>query len=453
MSTIAAISTPHAVGGLSVIRMSGEDAIAIVAKLFRPFQGEEVAKMPGYTCAYGRVMDGEAVLDDAVLTVFRAPKSYTGEDTAELSCHGGLYLSQAVLRLMLQNGAVLAAPGEFTKRAFLAGKLSLTQAEAVMDLIAAKGETELRYAVALREGAMARRIHACSDRIVQLLGDLAVWADYPDEDIPEVSEDALSAALEALSAELSEIARTYDYGRILREGVDTVIAGRPNVGKSTLMNSLTGFARSIVTDIAGTTRDVIDGDREVGDLTLRLSDTAGLRETPDQIEKMGVDIALKRLDAADLILAVFDSTEPLKPEDFSLTERLRGRRVIAILNKTDADPKIDKQYLYDSYEHVVELSAKDGAGLDALERTLNALFLADEPDVQAGLVANERQKHCLTVAISQVDAALGAIRAGELLDAVTVLLDEAANTLLELTGERASEAVVDSVFSRFCVGK
>lgn len=454
MSTIAAISTPNAPGGIAVIRISGPDALSVAARVFVPANGKPVSGMAGYTCAYGSVQDPEGQpVDDCVLTVFRAPHSYTGEDTAELSCHGGLYLSRQVLRLCFAAGAEPAQPGEFTKRAFLAGKLTLTQAESVMDLISAQGDAQLRCARSLREGAVFRRIHRCTDQLVVLLSDLAAWADYPEEDIPGVEPDVLEASLTALHAELAGVAETYDYGRILREGINTVILGRPNVGKSTLMNRLTGYERSIVTDIAGTTRDVVEESVRLGDLTLRLSDTAGLRDTPDRIEQMGVEIAYRRMEEAELILAVFDSTSPLQPQDQALIQRIGNRRAVALCNKSDAGNALDMEQLARRFAYVIPISAKTGTGMEQLTSALDALFLSDAPDPQAGVLTNERQKLCVERTMEHIASALAALRAGMPLDCVTVLLDDAANTLLELTGERATEAVVEQVFARFCVGK
>ena len=470
MSTIAAIATPDAPGGISVIRISGEDALKTAGKVFKSVSGKTPEGMEGYTCAYGHVIENGVNIDDAVLTVFRSPKSYTGEDIAEISCHGGRYITKKILRIILENGADLARPGEFTKRAFLNGKLSLTQAEAVMDIISSGSEIELRCAGALREGAVFRRVSSLRDRLVSVLGDLAAWADFPEEDIPEVRPEALLKTLRELFSDFKKTADTYEYGRIIREGIATVIVGKPNVGKSTLMNLLSGFQRSIVTDIAGTTRDVIEESVRVGELTLRLSDTAGIRETGDVIESMGVDIAYRRLEEADLVFAVFDSTRPLEKEDIELIERVKNKKSIAIINKIDQKRESefplyenkngsgvklnnDMLYIYDNFINVVELSARDGSGLEKLISALENIFIDKHIEINDGIIANERQRTCLQHSMRLIDTAINALEGGEMLDAVTVLLDSACDYLMELTGEKASEKVIDDVFSRFCVGK
>ncbi len=450
MSTVAAIATPNAAGGISVIRISGEKAIETASKVFK---GKNPLEMEGYTCAYGSIHDNGEILDDVVLTVFKAPKSYTGEDIAEISCHGGIFITRQILRLILKNGAELAPAGEFTKRAFLNGKMSLTQAEAVMDIISADSSNELKYAVSLKEGACFRRIKSVSDKVVSVLGSLSVWADYPDEDIPEVDPENLLKNLKNIVLELEESSATYDYGRIIKEGINTVIAGKPNVGKSTLMNCLSGFKRSIVTDIAGTTRDVIEESVRLGSLTLRLSDTAGIRNTDDAIEKMGVDIAYSRLDEADLVLAVFDCTVPLCEDDFNLIEKLKMKKAVAVINKLDSEPEIDMKFIKNNFKYCVEISAKDNIGINKLSECLEEMFINNDIPAEQGIIANERQKICLEKALTSVKNAVEALENSVMLDAVTVLLDEALDSLLELTGEKVTEAVVNNVFSRFCVGK
>lgn len=453
MSTIAAISTPNAVGGIAVIRISGEDAISVAARIFSPFGDKNVAEMKGYTCAYGIAHDEGERIDDCILTIFRSPHSYTGEDTVEISCHGGLFVSRKILRAALKSGAVTAEPGEFTKRAFLNGKLDLTQAEAVMDVIAAKSELELKMAENLREGAVFKTAKKCSDKLLKLLSGLAAWTDYPDEDIPEVEPNALISELTDIRRELTLLIADYDRGRIVREGVSTAIVGRPNVGKSTLFNCLSGCERSIVTDIAGTTRDVVEESVRLGDIMLRLSDTAGIHDTDDVIEGIGVEIAHKTLDSAELVLAVFDGSCPLTADDFELINKIKEKKKIAVVNKTDEKTVIDIDYLKQNFIQIVYVSAKENQGISLLESAVKQIFEINSDSFSSVTAANERQKMCIEKALEAVSSAIDAINFGEMLDAVNVLIDEAEQNLLELTGERIIDAVVDEVFLRFCVGK
>lgn len=453
MSTIAAISTPNAVGGIAVIRISGEDALTVAEKIFRPYGKKRVMEMEGYTCAYGVAHDNGERIDDCILTIFRGTHSYTGEDTAEISCHGGLFVSKKILRTALKNGAVTAEAGEFTKRAFLNGKLDLTQAEAVMDIISAKGEMELNMAENLREGAVFKKAQKISERLLRLLSGLAAWTDYPDDDIPEVEPEHIESELQAISEELFTLIADYDNGRIIREGVSTAIVGRPNVGKSTLFNCLSGCERSIVTDIAGTTRDIVEETVKLGDIVLRLSDTAGIHATTDIIEGIGVEIAEKAIETAELVIAVFDGSCTPTEDDFNLINKVNNNKCVAVINKTDAGTVPEFAEIENKFIHKVYISAKENTGINELERAIEELFEISPDNFSAILVANERQKQCITKALESINSAILAIQAGEMLDAVNVLIDEAEQHILELTGEKITEAVVNEVFSRFCVGK
>ncbi len=453
MTTIAAIATPNAPGGIAVIRISGERAFEVAEKIFVPAGDKKVADMRGYTCAYGEAFDGEERLDDCILTVFRAPHSFTGEDTAEISCHGGIYVTRRILRAALANGAVMAQAGEFTKRAFLNGKIDLTQAESVMDIISAKGERELKMAENIREGAAYKAARKISDRLMNMLGSLAAWTDYPDENIPEVEPETMRTELENIRAELESLIRNYDSGRILREGVSTVIVGRPNVGKSTLFNALSGCERSIVTDIAGTTRDAVEETVKLGDVTLRLMDTAGIRETSDKIEEIGVNIAQKAIESAELVIAVFDGSEKMSDDDVNIINKINFNNSVAVVNKNDLSTVIDITELEKYFKHIVYLSAKENSGTDELCACIEDIFRLNEPFFNDVTVANERQKKCVDVCLENVEKAVEAIECGEMLDAVNVLIDYAEQSLLELIGEKITDAVVDEVFSRFCVGK
>lgn len=452
-NTIAAVSTPLGAGGISVIRISGENAVDIADKVFIGTSGKKLSEMKGYTAAYGKVYDNGELLDEAVATVFLAPHSYTGENVVELSCHGGMYITSQVLRAVLNNGAVTAEPGEFTKRAFLNGKIDLTESEAVMDIISAKGRAAARSAIGIKEGRLRREIDRVKASLVDSAAHLSAWADYPEEDIPEVSESSLKENItDALNA-LQKLIKGYDTGKSVKEGVDTLIIGKPNVGKSTLMNLLSGSEKSIVTDIPGTTRDIIQETVVLGNVILLLSDTAGLRDTDNPIEKIGVDRAKKRVASCGLVLAVFDASRPLDEDDYSMLELLGDAPSIAVINKSDLNTIINTKYIKNKVNDIVYISAVNGQGIDELISAVERLTGAAEFDENTVVLSTERQRECTVRAEAALRDALEAIEAGFTLDAVTVSLEEAIQALLELTGERVGEVVVHNVFSKFCVGK
>lgn len=453
MSTVCAIATPPAAGGISVIRISGERAAEIAARVFRPASGRSAEELAGYRAAYGKIYDGDELLDDGVLLMFRAPHSYTGEDTAEISCHGGIYVTRRVLSACVKAGAQPAGPGEFTKRALLNGKLSLTQAEAVADIISAQGGQLLSCANGQRDGALFRRMEDCAARIMEVSSQISAWIDYPDDDTPVVTQEWLTRKLSAVQGMFRELLAGYDTGRMLREGISCAIVGKPNAGKSTLMNSLAGQQRSIVSDIAGTTRDIVEETVALGDIVLRIADCAGIRETSDPIEKIGVDIMMKRLESADIILAVFDGSRELSDEDERLLKLLSGRNVVAVVNKTDLPQKLDVSVIEAALGAPVKLSAKQDNAAALLERAVSERLDLGRLDPDAGFIANERQRDCIIRASDAVDGALSAAQLGVTPDAVGVMLEQALDAVYELSGKRAGDEVIDEVFRRFCVGK
>ncbi len=450
--TIAAISTPLGEGALGVIRISGDDAIHVADKCFRAFSGEKLISFEGYRAAYGEVLDSQgAVLDDAVALVFRAPKSYTGENVVELSLHGGTVVLRKVLRRVFECGAVAAAGGEFTKRAFLNGKLDLAKAESVMGLISARNDASLKISRAARDGRISRETAAITDKLLETAASLAAFADYPDEDIPSLSFDNFSALLDACESSLSRLISTYDAGKLLREGISCCIVGKPNVGKSTLMNLLCGTTRSIVTDIAGTTRDIIESSVTVGDISLTLSDTAGIHDTADTVEELGVERAQEKIETSELILAVFDASAPFDENDKRLLESIENKKAIIIINKTDLPEMLDKS-VFGGLE-TLEISAKQGVGYDELSKKIAAVCKTDMLSPDDTVLINERQLDCARRAWDAVCEAKTALLLGVTLDAVGVCVDDAIAALLELTGKRVTNEVTDEVFKRFCVGK
>ena len=451
--TIAAISTATAPGGIGIIRISGEDAAGVADRVFRAVNGQKIEELSGYTALYGHIVGEDGVVDEAIALRFTAPKSYTGEDVVELSCHGGIGVMKETLSLVLQKGARLAQPGEFTRRAFMNGKMTLTQAEAVMDIIAAKGKEAARAAVAARGGALAKKLSASEEELTNVAAWLGAWADFPEEEIPEVDGEALLARLTPAMETLTRLIQDFECGRILREGIETAIVGCPNVGKSTLMNYLCGYESSIVTDIAGTTRDVVSQEILLGDYRLHLSDTAGIRHTADTVEQFGVQRAKDCLETAALIFAVFDSSRPLNEQDRELIALCQDRKAIAIVNKSDLQGQIDRKEIEEGFSFVVSLSAKQEEGREALVDAIGKLFAMGDFDGTHGFLTNTRQLNCAMRAKSALQECMDAIAMGLTLDAVSVSLDGCLEALFELSGKKVTDEVADGVFHQFCVGK
>ena len=450
-STIAAVSTPAGQGGIGVIRISGDDAIKIADSVFKSISGKKIAEKNGYCALYGEFFDSDGKIDSGVALLFRAPKSYTGENVVELSCHGGSYIAKRLLRACFNAGATPADAGEFTKRAFLNKKLDLIEAESVMGLISASGDSQLRLLNAAHMGKTSTKINAAKDTLLNVAAAVAVNADYPDEDIPELEETALKASLMDISNALDTAICEYNSGKVLRDGVNTVIVGRPNVGKSTLMNLLSHTNRSIVTDVAGTTRDVIEDTVRVGDLTLNIADTAGIRKTADTVEAVGVTLARQRMEAAQLILAVFDSSDSLNDDDLEILNDIRGRNCLVILNKCDKGSTLSPAD-FEGF-NTVAVSAKLGEGVKTLEEKICDICLTKKLDANAAVLISERQRDCAARAKESVDEALSALSLGLTTDAVGICIDDAIAALLELTGERVTNEVTNEIFRHFCVGK
>ena len=453
MSTIAAISTGRAPGGIGVVRISGEDAINIGDKIFSSFGGKKLCEIDGYFALYGKAHDKDSDIDTVVALLFRAPKSYTGEDVVEISCHGGLFVTDKVLKAAFEAGAIPAEAGEFTKRAFLNGKMDLTSAESVMNVISAQGEQAEKIALGVLEGRLFKEIKSITDKLVYDLALLSAWVDYPYEEIEDLSANNLNEHIEYSIKSLEKLIKDFSTGQIIMEGVDTAIVGCPNVGKSTLMNLLSGTEKSIVTEIAGTTRDIVEDTVNVGGITLRLADTAGVRETDDLVESIGVDRAVKRLEKAELVLAVFDASRELNDSDRRLIDLCKGKKAIGIVNKTDLDENYLNGEIENNFSQTVFISAKKGTGKDDLAKSVEELLGTADFDTSAVAVVNERQCECCKKALEALYDAENALNLGLTMDAVTVCLDSVIENLMVLTGEKATELVVNEIFAQFCVGK
>lgn len=453
LSAIAAISTPLGTGGVGIIRISGKNATEIADRIFVSVNGKKLSSSKGYRAYFGRIFDGETAVDEVVCLVFRAPHSYTGEDVVEINCHGGVVLLKKILRLVLQNGAQAAAPGEFTKRAFLNGKLDLSEAESVMTLISAQGEQGANAAFNQLEGSLSRKIEKINSSLLSLAAHIAAWVDYPDDEIEELGNNELYSTMHNAHLELCALLSNFDSGMAVTNGVEAAIVGKPNVGKSTLMNLLTGYDRSIVTEIEGTTRDVVEETVNLNGCILRISDTAGMRETGDIVEKLGVERSKKKLERAAIVFAVFDLSKPLSDDDKELIDECKDKNVIPIVNKTDLEPRLDVDYIKNKLGSPLFISAKSGDGYNELCDRVAELMGTKNFDTTSAMLVNERQRICCQKASDALKDALEALNIGLTPDAIGVCIDDAIAALLELTGQKASEAVVDEVFKQFCVGK
>jgi tRNA modification GTPase len=456
MKTIAAISTSNAAGGVAMIRISGDDALVIAGKVFVPVNGNSVSEMAGYSAAYGDIHDGNVLLDDGILLIFRAPKSYTGENIAEITCHGGVYVARRVLQACVNAGASLANAGEFTKRAVLNGKMTLTQAESVIDVINSANEQYLACSNAQKSGSLYRKINEIAEKILSVSAHIAAWLDYQEEAIDNFEAYSHVGQLTDCRLQLSLLLKSYEIASTMREGVVTAIVGKPNAGKSTLMNLLTKRERSIVTDIPGTTRDIVEETISMNGAILRLCDCAGIRETNDAVEQIGIEYMLRQIEESSLILAVFDNSRPLEKDDYALIERIKGKTCICVINKTDLENKLDLTILSTQFKHVVQLSAKHekADSFEKLAAVIGKVYDVNSLDLSAGFIANERQRVCVIEAEKLLSQAIAGIESGGApLDATGFLLENALEALYRLSGKSVSAEIIDEVFKNFCVGK
>lgn len=452
--TVAALATAPGTGGIAVVRISGSRAYEVAEKVFHPADtAKKVKEAKGYTAMFGHFYWRGQPQDETVALFFRAPKSYTGEDVVELSCHGGSAVTKMLLEACIEAGAAPAPAGEFTKRAFLSGRISLTQAEAVMDLIAASSRSGAAAAEAALDGALYQKIKEVIGLLKVQAGHIAAYIDYPEEGVPEVESQELTDTLTETRNQLQELIDSYDRGAMLRLGIETAIVGSPNVGKSTLFNLLTGFDRAIVTPVAGTTRDVVEQAVQLGGLELLLADTAGLRDTDDIVEAEGIRRSYGCFEKAELVLAVFDGSKALTQEEKDLCQKCKGRRALAIINKTDLNRELQAEELRPCFDYVVEISAKDRDAAEKVEAAIGEVLQLGAVSHGGAMLANNRQLAAAVHAKNALDDALDAQLQGFDLDAVEVCMDDALAALYELTGESASEAVVDEIFAKFCVGK
>lgn len=450
MTTIAAISTPAGTGGISIVRMSGDKALDILKKVFKT---KNLDTFDSHTIKYGHIIDNEGnIIDEVLVSYFKAPKTYTGEDICEINCHGGNIVTKQVLELLLKNGAILAEGGEFTKRAFLNGKMDLSQAEAVIDIINSKSDKEKKSSLNQLKGILGKKIKEIKADFVDLLVDIEANIDYPEYDIEEVRREKILKVLEENIEKMDKLEKSFESGKVLKNGVNTVIVGKPNVGKSSLLNVLLKEERAIVTEIPGTTRDTIEEYLTVRGVPLKITDTAGIRKTEDLVEGIGVEKSIKALENAELVLILLDGTKCLEKEDYEILEKVKNKKHLVIINKTDLDSNIEKEKLVD--ENIVEISTKTLDGIEKLEEKIEKMFNQNEVDVDTEIViTNLRHKDLITKAKEQIKHIDEALKAGLPIDMVSIELQNAVQFLGEITGETVSEDVVNGIFKKFCVGK
>ena len=457
LDTIAAVSTPYGKGGVALVRISGEDALTVAENIFTPDKGGSLGERPIGKMTYGEIHmpNGESV-DDGMAVYFRAPHSFTGENTVEITCHGGILVTRRVLEAVLCAGARQAEAGEFTRRAYISGKMHLSQAEALGNLLEAKTESQLKLARNGMKGGLADRTQEIYQDLRTTLTSVYAAIDFPEEDLSEMSREEMIDAVKKARQGADRLAKTYGTGRAINEGIPTVICGRTNAGKSSVYNRILGYDAAIVTDVEGTTRDVLRETATMGKTLLLLCDTAGLRETEDRVEAIGIEKTKKEMEQAGLILAVFDFSRPLMEEDLSLAQEIKNRGIpaIALLNKCDREERADMTVLGSYFTQTVQVSAAEGEGFERLAQIIDDLFIDGSLDVaKDAVVTGARQYAALCAATEALAQSLSDLESGMPLDLCCIGMEQALSALGEVDGRELGEEIVAEIFSRFCVGK
>lgn len=456
MSTIASISTAPGIGGIGIIRISGNETFEIIGKIFKPKTPQKIEEIKGYTIKYGNIVEDNEIIDEVLVSFFKAPKSYTTENMCEINSHGGNVIVRKILELCLKNGAELAEPGEFTKRAFLNGRIDLAQAESVIDVINAKSDKEAKSGIKQLEGYLSKEIKAIKQDILDVLVNIEVTIDYPEYDIPEVQENEMKTMLDTVNKKLEKLEKSFDNGKIIKEGIKTAIIGKPNAGKSSLLNAILKEERAIVTDIAGTTRDTIEEFVTVNGIPLKLVDTAGIREAADEVEKIGVEKSKKQAEDADLIIAIFDSSKELTEEDMEILNLIKNKESIILLNKSDLNSVINEQdeRLKNITKNILKISALNKTGIEGLYAKISKMFNLNEINFDNDiLITNIRHKNIISKALENVKKANEALKLSMPIDIITIYIKDILEDLGEITGEVVTEDVINEIFSKFCLGK
>ena len=455
MSTIAAISTAPGNAGIGIIRLSGDDCFKILQKIFKPKNKGEIK---GYTIKYGNIVKSEndEIIDEVLVSYFVAPKSYTKENMCEINSHGGIVVENQILEECLKNGAVLAEPGEFTKRAFMNGRIDLSQAEAVIDIINSKTEKEMMVAQRHLEGSLSKKIKDIQGEILNLMADIEASIDYPEYDIEETTNKKINDTLNSVEEKLLKLKNSFENGKILKEGIKTAIIGKPNVGKSSLLNLILGENRAIVSDIEGTTRDTIEEYINIKGIPLKIVDTAGIRKTNDEVEKIGVERSINNISNAELIIALFDDSRTFDDQDQKILDLIEGKKTIILINKIDLGKNLIKENekLKKFKNNIIEFSTINETGLDKLYNKIEELFKLNELDCEnTEIITNNRHKQQILYALEDVAKGRESLEIHMPVDITAICLKDILERLAEITGENVSEDIINEIFKKFCLGK
>ena len=458
MSTIAAISTATGAGGIGIIRMRGKECFSILEKIFNPIKKESIDQIKGYTMKYGHIVDSKTgeKIDEVLVSYFKSPKSYTTENMCEINSHGGTVVERRILEQCLANGAELAEPGEFTKRAFLNGRIDLCEAEGIIDLINSKTESEAKASIKQLEGNLSKKINEIKEKILDIMADIEASIDYPEYDIEETTNEKAKRIIIKIKEEAEKLEKSFDTGKILKDGVKTAIIGKPNAGKSSLLNAILNEDRAIVSEIEGTTRDTIEEYINIKGITLKIIDTAGIRKTADKIEEIGVNKAISLAEDSDLIIAIFDNTRDLEEEDEKILDLIKDKKAIILLNKIDVkNSNLENNDKIKSLNKpVVKISAKNNEGIEELYNTILNMFEINEIEMSDGnVITNIRHKNQITKAISALDGALNTIESKMPVDILAIYLKQTLEEISSITGDNVSQDIIDEIFAKFCLGK
>jgi len=453
--TIGAISTSIGEGGIAIVRISGDKAKDVVEKIFQAKNGQSIKDMKSYTMKYGYIIDeNNNHIDEVIVSFMKGPRSFTAEDTIEINCHGGVVATNKVLEQVIKQGVRIAEPGEFTKRAFLNGRIDLSQAEAVIDIINAKTDLSMKSALMQSEGLISKEIRVLREKLLSTIAHIEATVDYPEDDLEEVTSEMAIRDLDIIKKEIKEFIETAEEGKILREGLSTVIVGKPNVGKSSLLNALTKENRAIVTDIPGTTRDVIEEYINISGIPIKIIDTAGIRETDDVVEKIGVERSRAKINDADLIILILDSSNELTEEDKEIINHISNKKYMILLNKSDLNSKITQKDLENiNCTNIYSISAKTGEGIDEVRTAIKDMIFKGEISTNNVIITNTRHKEALLRAYECIESAINTLNYTFAIDLASIDIRNAWTFLGEITGDSLEENIIDKIFKDFCLGK